>query len=798
MCPEVTSLTAQHEEKYATSATDLKVNAAAKSASEDVATPTDGISFGEGSQNGVQGMLPNQTDSVPSSAASVEKDYQELSDLPRRLNQDSSTALSNAGTLQYPAAADAAKMIRSLPAPQRELDPMASDNTTPPPPPSTLDHEPKPTGEVTLPIQAPPPRDHDTASIAQREDTESSPGGRRVLIIGPLLPPSNRDHERAPISRDEALPTLRTARERELNPILEDENPPPTSARASGHKMAPGVGAKAAPTVRGGVALTRTFPPARETDPIARDSPASPSPPDDGIVPIIVAPPWPPGLRDHERSSTVGSDADSVLPFSSGHKIDPRIESEAIPTPAPPRNRPTSSIVEGEPIPPLPPPALSGRRVLILGGNRGPSLLPPNRDRETMPITSPPPAARDCETNLAMGGGATPPMPPPAQPLYHHTDSDAGAKVTQSSLPSGDDHILATDRGEVTSTPLSTRDHKMDQIIVPPSPFTPEEEMDPSVIAPPLPPDNRNHETNSTIRSEADSTTPPTQALVRAPIVENELTRPPRPPAHGGRGVLIVGGNERLSLPPLNRDRQTVPISATPPATRDSETNPVSENGMTHYQALHRKTVSNVGSKAASSSPPSRDGHTAEGEATSTLPHRDRDTDSTISDEVPPPPSSPTLDHEIGRTVIAPLLPLDIHNHETNLTDRNQVDPALPTSGHEMQPSIGSEVIPSAPADDRERTSIVRDELVPSLPRATHDDEISSFAIAPNSVPAPAPGRRTPSIVTIPLPAPAPDPPIEGGSPPAGVFASRRLMQSGGSTSHRREHQLLKYYLSHM
>ena len=115
-----------------------------------------------------------------------------------------------------------------------------------------------------------------------------------------------------------------------------------------------------------------------------------------------------------------------------------------------------------------------------------------------------------------------------------------------------------------------------------------------------------------------------------------------------------------------------------------------------------------------------------------------------------------------------------------------------------MQPSIGSEVIPpAAPAGDRERASIVRDELVPSLPRATRDDEIASIAIAPNSVPAPAPGRR-PSIVTIPLPATTPNPSIEGGSSPAGFFASRRLMQSGGNTSHRREHQLLKYYLSHM
>ena len=137
------------------------------------------------------------------------------------------------------------------------------------------------------------------------------------------------------------------------------------------------------------------------------------------------------------------------------------------------------------------------------------------------------------------------------------------------------------DRGEVTSTPLFTLDHETDQIIVPSPPFTPDEEIDPSVIAPPLSPDNRNHDTNSTIRSEADSTlppatgheidasiesetTPPTHALIRAPIVENELARPPRPPAHRGRRVSIVGGNERLSLPPLNRDRQTVPIGATP------------------------------------------------------------------------------------------------------------------------------------------------------------------------------------------------------------------------------------------
>ena len=175
----------QLEEKYATSATDLNVNAVAKSASGDVATPTDGISFGGGSQSRVQGIVPNRTDSVALSAAAVEKDYQECSHLPRRLNQDSNTALSNAGT-QYSATADAAKIIRSLPAPQRELDPTASDNTTPPPLPSTLGHEPVQTSEVTLPTQ--PPRDHDAASIAQREDTESSPGGRRVLIIGPSCP----------------------------------------------------------------------------------------------------------------------------------------------------------------------------------------------------------------------------------------------------------------------------------------------------------------------------------------------------------------------------------------------------------------------------------------------------------------------------------------------------------------------------------------------------------------------------------------------------------------------------------
>ena len=60
-----------------------------------------------------------------------------------------------------------------------------------------------------------------------------------------------------------------------------------------------------------------------------------------------------------------------------------------------------------------------------------------------------------------------------------------------------------------------------------------------------------------------------------------------------------------------------------------------------HSQAVHRETVSNVGSTAASSSPPSRDGHTAvtdEGKVIPTLSHRDRDADSTISDDVPPSP----------------------------------------------------------------------------------------------------------------------------------------------------------------